>query len=105
MKKKRFKIDKMPTREPDFRIRYNRWFKPPYTLIVWDVKNKKEYCTNHFDFDNCVLQMKYKNSITSVGSFINSILLGICGSSALGIVTGLLLVSSLVLLCIYAMSI
>tara|TARA_Y100001949_G_C15929932_1_gene305161 strand:- start:272 stop:541 length:270 start_codon:yes stop_codon:yes gene_type:complete len=63
MKKKRFKIDKMPTREPDFRIRYNRWFKPPYTLIVWDVKNKKEYCTNHFDFDNCVIQMKYKNSI------------------------------------------
>ncbi|SVC78812.1 uncharacterized protein METZ01_LOCUS331666, partial [marine metagenome] len=48
----------MPTREPDFRIRYNRWFKPPYTLIVWDVKNKKEYCTNHFDFDNCVIQMK-----------------------------------------------
>ena len=66
MKKKRFKIDKMPTREPDFRIRYNRWFKPPYTLIVWDVKNKKEYCTNHFDFDNCVIQMKYKNSITSI---------------------------------------
>jgi len=47
----------------------------------------------------------YKNSIISVGGFISSILLGICGSSALGFVDGLLMVSSLVLLCIYAMSI
>jgi len=34
---------------------------------------------------------------------MSSILLGTCGFSALGIVSGLFLVSSLILLCIYAM--
>lgn len=63
LKLKHFANKNIPTREPDFRIRYNRFLEEPYRLIVWDVKNEKEYCTDHFDMTDCEIQMKYENSI------------------------------------------
>ncbi len=49
--------------EPDFRLRYNRNAPEPNRLIVWDIKNNKEYKTSHFDLDNCRISMYYGNSI------------------------------------------
>ena len=49
--------------KPDFRLRYNRNAPEPNRLIVWDIKNNKEYKTSHFDLDNCRISMYYGNSI------------------------------------------
>ena len=53
----------MTDKEPDFRLRYNRNLPEPNRLVVWDVKNNKEYTTSHFDLTGCRISMFYGNSI------------------------------------------
>lgn len=52
----------MINRECDYRLRYNKNKPPPNRLIVWDVKNNKEYATDRFTLDNCTINMFYGNS-------------------------------------------
>ena len=40
----------MTDKEPDFRLRYNRNLPEPNRLVVWDVKNNKEYTKTKFLF-------------------------------------------------------
>ena len=53
----------MTNRKPDFRLRYNKNLPEPNRLVVWDVKNDKEYTTSHFELDGCKIVMAYGNSI------------------------------------------
>ena len=53
----------MTDESPDFRLRYNKNLPEPNRLVVWDVKNDREYTTSHFDLTGCRISMFYGNSI------------------------------------------
>ncbi len=45
-----------------YRLRYKKTLEAPKKIVVWDVRNNKEYITSKFEMKGVNIKMKYGNS-------------------------------------------